>query len=197
KGFESSLCNRYLYRCKGGVAVVAQRCPERMKKGWNRLRVCSTFSAGELMKSNRLQRGGKLMLIVFATAFAVVSSGVTATQNQSPAKNGRNLSADPQGAQRFDMLVREDIFAGLAGDTARFDKAMKFIEETLAKNPKHAQAMVWHGGGVLTRGGGAVRKGEKEQGGRVGEEGMGGKKTAGAAQAGKEGGGDPTGVGLP
>src|SRR5262245_16736820 len=75
-------------------------------------------------------------------------------------------------SKRFDFLVREDIFAGLAGDRARFDKAMKLCEETLAKNPKHAEAMVWHGGGVFTRAGWAFRAGDMRKGGELWRKGL-------------------------
>ena len=75
-------------------------------------------------------------------------------------------------SKRFDFLVREDIFAGLAGDRARFDKAMKLCEETLAKNPKHAEAMVWHGGGVFTRAGWAFQAGDMRKGGELWRKGL-------------------------
>jgi tetratricopeptide (TPR) repeat protein len=75
-------------------------------------------------------------------------------------------------SKRFDFLVREDIFAGLAGDRSRFDKAMKLCEETLAKNPKHAEAMVWHGGGVLTRAGWAFQAGDMRKGGALWRKGL-------------------------
>jgi len=61
--------------------------------------------------------------------------------------------------QRFDMLVREDFFAGMSGDSARFDKAMKVTEETLSKDPNHAEAKVWHGSGVFFRAGQCSKKG--------------------------------------
>jgi tetratricopeptide (TPR) repeat protein len=75
-------------------------------------------------------------------------------------------------SKRFDFLVREDVFAGLAGDRARFDKAMKLCEETLAKNPKHAEAMVWHGGGVLTQAGWAFQAGDMRKGGALWRKGL-------------------------
>jgi len=54
------------------------------------------------------------------------------------------------GAQpRFDMQVRNDFFAGFGGDVAAFDRGMKACEQVLAQNPKHAEALVWHGGGVF------------------------------------------------
>src|SRR5262245_4922660 len=66
--------------------------------------------------------------------------------------------------QRFDMLVREDFFAGMSGDSARFEKAMKFTEETLSKDPNHAEAKVWHGSGVFFRAGQFFIKGAFIQG---------------------------------
>ena len=42
--------------------------------------------------------------------------------------------------QRFDFKVREDMFAGMDGDTAAFDRAMKLIADTLAREPDHAEA---------------------------------------------------------
>ena len=51
--------------------------------------------------------------------------------------------------QRFDFKVREDMFAGMDGDTAAFDRAMKLIADTLAADPDHAEALVWRGDGRL------------------------------------------------
>jgi tetratricopeptide (TPR) repeat protein len=67
--------------------------------------------------------------------------------------------------QRFDYLVRADFFAGIAGDSARLDKAIAFCEQTLADNPKHPEAMVWHGAGLLVRAGQAFQKGDTATGG--------------------------------
>src|SRR5215467_7557160 len=65
---------------------------------------------------------------------------------------------------RFDMLVREDMFAGFAGNKEAFDRAMKLTEETLAKDPKHAEAKVWHGSGVFFQAGQAFQKGDMQNG---------------------------------
>lgn len=46
-------------------------------------------------------------------------------------------------------MVRADFFAGLRGDRVRLDRGMKFCEETLAKEPDHADALVWHGLGLV------------------------------------------------
>ena len=74
--------------------------------------------------------------------------------------------------QRFDMLVREDFFAGMSGDSARFEKAMKVTEETLSKDPNHAEAKVWHGSGVLFRAGQAFQKGDFQQGMKAWDQGL-------------------------
>lgn len=58
---------------------------------------------------------------------------------------------------RFDMVVRNDFFAGLSGDRAALDRAMKKCEDALAANPKHAEALVWHGSGTFYLSGVAAR----------------------------------------
>ena len=52
----------------------------------------------------------------------------------------------PGAPQRFDYLVRADFFAGAAGDEARLAKVIELTERTLAENPAHGEAMVWHRG---------------------------------------------------
>jgi tetratricopeptide (TPR) repeat protein len=63
----------------------------------------------------------------------------------------QQTTAQPPATQpaheRFDNLVRDDFFSG---DKARFDRAMRLCDQALAKNPNDAQAMVWHGTGLLT-----------------------------------------------
>jgi hypothetical protein len=60
--------------------------------------------------------------------------------------------------ERFDDLVRDDFFEGeLKGDRAAFERAMKLCTDTLAKDPKHADAMVWHGSGTLFESGPAFQ----------------------------------------
>jgi hypothetical protein len=75
------------------------------------------------------------------------------------AQNG----AAPVG--RFDMVVRTDFFAGFAGDEARLKKGMEACEQILATNPRHAEALVWHGSGLLFQGGMAFAGGNPHRGG--------------------------------
>jgi tetratricopeptide (TPR) repeat protein len=70
------------------------------------------------------------------------------------------LSAQP----RFDMQVRNDFFTGFGGDAAALDRGMKACEQVLAQNPKHAEALVWHGGGLFFMSGQLFRKGDVNKG---------------------------------
>jgi len=70
----------------------------------------------------------------------------------------------PASAQRFDMVVRADFFAGYAGDEARLQKAMALCESILAENPNHAEALVWHGSGLLFQAGRAFQAGDAQSG---------------------------------
>lgn len=77
-----------------------------------------------------------------------------------------------QTTERFDDLVRDDFFAGMMGDMARLDRGMKFCEKILARNPKHADALVWHGGGLLTRSSRAYAAGNSRLGDRLWQQGL-------------------------
>ena len=70
-----------------------------------------------------------------------------------------SLSLAALAQQRFDFKVREDMFAGMDGDSAAFDRAMKLIADTLAADPDHAQALVWRGDGRLFLAGQAFQRG--------------------------------------
>jgi hypothetical protein len=59
---------------------------------------------------------------------------------------------------RFDFKVRNYFFAGFAGDAASLEKGMKICEDSLAADPKNAQALVWHGAGLFYESGQAFQK---------------------------------------
>jgi tetratricopeptide (TPR) repeat protein len=84
-----------------------------------------------------------------ASVFLTLVTGITAQQ------------APPA---RFDMMVRTDFFAGFAGDEARLQRAMDTCERTLAEDPKHAEAMVWHGSGLFFQARAAFRQGDTARG---------------------------------
>jgi hypothetical protein len=67
----------------------------------------------------------------------------------------------------LDTIVRSDFFAGMMGNRARLDRGMKYCEDLLAKNPKHAEALVWHGGGLLVRAIHAYTKGDDANGDKL------------------------------
>jgi len=81
------------------------------------------------------------------------------------------LQAAP-APQRFDYLVRADFFAGAAGDEARLAKVFELTERTLADNPRHPEAMVWHGAAQIVRAGRAFQKGDLAAGGALFEQGL-------------------------
>ena len=74
------------------------------------------------------------------------------------------IAVATQAPARFDMVVRSDFFAGFAGDEARLNNAMEVCEKTLAENPKHAEALVWHGSGLTFKAGRAFQRGDSETG---------------------------------
>jgi tetratricopeptide (TPR) repeat protein len=66
--------------------------------------------------------------------------------------------------ERFDMRVRNDFFAGFAGNQEALDRAMKICEEELTRNPANAAALVWHGSGVFFQSGTHFRSGDQAKG---------------------------------
>jgi len=86
-----------------------------------------------------------------------------ARASQGPARH----PARPPDGERFDNLVRDEMFAGMAGDSAALDRAMKRCEEALAADPKDAQALVWHGSGLVFQAGQLFRSGDYRKGKEV------------------------------
>lgn len=74
--------------------------------------------------------------------------------------------------QRFDFKVREDMFAGMDGDTAAFDRAMTLIADTLAATPDHSEALVWRGDGRLFLAGQAFQRGAVAEGLKLSADGI-------------------------
>jgi hypothetical protein len=92
---------------------------------------------------------------------------LVACSHSQPAKPAAPATVEAASAaevEGFDEKVRADFFDGLRGDTAAMDRAMKVCDETLAKNPKHPEAMVWHGAGVVGRASLAFRAGDNAKG---------------------------------
>jgi tetratricopeptide (TPR) repeat protein len=72
----------------------------------------------------------------------------------------RASAGQAQAEVRFDELVRADFFAGLAGDDMALERALKLCESTLATDPRHPQALVWHGAGLMFQAGRMFQTGQ-------------------------------------
>lgn len=75
-------------------------------------------------------------------------------------------------ASRFDEVVRESFFEGFQGNEAALEKGIKVCEEILSKQPKHAEAMVWLGGGQVFKSGQYFQKGMVADGMKNWQEGI-------------------------
>lgn len=73
---------------------------------------------------------------------------------------------------RFDYRVRGYFFAGLAGDTTSLEKGMKICESILAKDPKRAEVLVWHGTGLVAESRDAFKAGDQEKGASLWQRGL-------------------------
>lgn len=80
--------------------------------------------------------------------------------------------AKADSATRFDLVVREDYFAGFNGDTKALERGMKASQEVLKDDPKHAEAMVWLGGGQVFLSGQNFSKGNVVDGMKMWQEGL-------------------------
>ncbi len=117
-------------------------------------------------RRKRLRLG--ILVWVLAAICAVITphrsyneSAIQAAQGMPQAPNERKQHP------RFDALVRNDFFAGMRGDLARLARGMRVCEEVLANNPRHAEALVWHGGGLLTLAAQAYTRGDWKLGDRL------------------------------
>lgn len=125
-----------------------------------------------IAKASHTAVARKVIKLAVVAAFAVACGLALFTQasrsqtaQANPAAPQKTESASERHArERFDFLVRADFFAGFEGDQAALERGMKTCEERLAKNPKHAEALVWHGGGLVFRAGQQFQKGDFQRG---------------------------------
>ena len=75
-------------------------------------------------------------------------------------------------AERFDEKIRNDFFAGLMGNREALARAMAACEKVLEENPRHAEALVWHGAGLFSQGGEAFSSGDPDKGRSLAARGM-------------------------
>ena len=73
-------------------------------------------------------------------------------------------AAQTPAPARFDMAVRENFFAGFTGNAERLARGMARTERVLAATSDHAEALVWHGGGLLFLAGQAFQSGDTATG---------------------------------
>ncbi len=125
---------------------------------------------------NKLSARGRGVRILVLFSFAAFYLGyvfLLRPASYTSTKVGAQ-SSDPaqKHHERFDALVRGDFFAGMRGNKPRLDRGMKYCEDILASNPKHPDALVWHGGGLLTRAADAYRKGDSNLGDKLWKKGL-------------------------
>jgi len=97
--------------------------------------------------------------LLLAVVFALIGA------RAHPQSSAPQAEATQKPPVRFDMVVRDDFFAGMfGGDQARFDRAMKFTEDALAKDPRNGEAHVWHGTALMFLSSRANIEGNAEKG---------------------------------
>lgn len=82
------------------------------------------------------------------------------------------LSGSAFAQDRFDMKVRNDFFAGFAGNRQALDRAMKMCDEALAKDPRNPEALVWHGAGTFYLSGQSFQAGDMTKGQQLWQSGL-------------------------
>jgi hypothetical protein len=71
-------------------------------------------------------------------------------------------------AGRIDEKIRNDFFAGFTGDQAALERAMRVSGEAIALDPNgSAEALAWHGGGLLVLAGQKFQQGDFAAGGEL------------------------------
>lgn len=108
----------------------------------------------------RRNRAGGLVL-------AGLTIGTLALTVVAIRSRGQGASQDGPKPERFDLAVREDFFSGFAGDMEALARGMKKCEEALAKDPKNAEALVWHGSGLSFDAKRAFMAGDVEKGRQI------------------------------
>jgi len=75
-----------------------------------------------------------------------------------------SIASAQKQAERFDLVVREDFFAGLAGNAEALKRGMAKCEEKLKAEPDNAEALVWHGAGLQFQSVSYFQKNEMQKG---------------------------------
>lgn len=93
------------------------------------------------------------MTRTFGLTAAVLAVAAWGWQSPAQDKPKPDAKAEPKPAERFDLVVREDLFAGFNGDAKALERGLKACDDALAKDPKNAEAMVWRGAGRVFQAG--------------------------------------------
>jgi len=86
-----------------------------------------------MRKINKWLRFGTCLVCMAAPAFAIETQQTSKEEKSSDSK------------RRFDLVVREDIFAGFAGDEEALKRGEAACEKALKEDSKNAEALVWRG----------------------------------------------------
>jgi len=100
--------------------------------------------------------------LVYTLAVGNAADLAAQSGQASSAASTASPTAPPSG--RFDLEVRGDFFAGFGGNAERLARGMARTEEVLAAAPDHAEALVWHGSGLVFRSGQAFQSGDTATG---------------------------------
>ena len=84
-------------------------------------------------------------LVMLGGLIGLVGGGSEPTSPSSQGQGDQQPSSSTAAAQRFDKLVREDLFAGFGGDEVALARGLAQCEATLKAKPDHAEALVWRG----------------------------------------------------
>ena len=84
-------------------------------------------------------------LVVLGGLIGVSGGWSDPTPGPSQTSGDKPSPPSSPAAERFDLLVRDDLFAGFGGDEAALARGLARCEATLKDNPQHAEALVWRG----------------------------------------------------
>lgn len=96
-----------------------------------------------------MKRRTLILIATFSFALGVCTTPAARSQSDAP---------------RFDHQVRNDMFAGFAGDAVAMARATAIAAAVLKEDPNHAEAMVWLGSAKAFESGQLFRKGDAQSG---------------------------------
>ena len=110
-----------------------------------------------------MQTPATVSIVASTLVLGLALTSAAPSAQQTPAATAPSAST-PSSAERFDLEVRTDFFAGFSGNAEPLERGLAKTEAVLAENPNHAEAMVWRGGGLLFKAGQAFQSGDTATG---------------------------------